>query len=198
MPGLFTDNSLKKALVPSLLIQTSNLRFHRSLELRVFGWLEKEAAQNLGLPIPGDHTSYLHIAKPSPSGSAQMQKFSQRLTLVLQKFLSSMTSQVWNYHVFSPQTWALMLQSAFKKVMLPRSIGQWLEPEAWAARDPIYCSALLQVLVLAINRGGRRSLALSLLRDQKGKEEPNVEIVISLCTYYYPWAWEICAENTEP
>lgn len=44
----------------------------RSLELSVFSWLEKEAVQNLGLPIPGDHTFHLQIAKPSPSRSAQM------------------------------------------------------------------------------------------------------------------------------
>lgn len=49
-----------------------NAEVPRSLGLRVFGWLEEEAVQNLGLPIPGDHTFHLQIAKPSPSRSAQV------------------------------------------------------------------------------------------------------------------------------
>lgn len=73
--------------------------------------------------------------------------------------------------------WAFTLHYAFRTVVMPSNIYKWLEPKAWGARDPIYCS----VVFIGLNSGckeRRESLTFSVIQSQKRKEEVKIEIVI--------------------
>lgn len=66
--------------------------------------------------------------------------------------------------------------------MLPKNIYKWLEPEAWDARDPIYCSAVFIDFSSGYKKRGE-SLTFSLLRAQKRKKKPKIKIFIYFLIY---------------
>lgn len=60
---------------------------------------------------------------------------------------------------------------------MPSNIYKWLEPKAWGARDPIYCSVVFIGLSSGCKERGE-SLTFFLIRGQKRKEELKIKIVI--------------------
>lgn len=194
-----TAKYFREGLVLIPLIQKASLRCHRSLEPRVLRWLEDKQVQNLGLLIPGHHTFHLQRAKPSPSRNAQMQKFHQALTIGLPEISFLHISQTWDYQVFF-LVWTFILQCAFKTVMCQGPFMNGWEPEAWGARDPRYCPAPLQGLVLAIRRE-RRILDFVSAENSEWKEALSQKQLAY--TPYKPVMTTrlgklVCAEDIEP